>query len=579
MLTTLLKFFNFCNDENRRKFYTSVVLSVISSLFSALKIPAIAVILEAILNNTLGMREIFISLGIMLVSLLGSYLVKYHATMLQTEAGYGVACDKRVEIAEHMRYIPMGYFNKNSIGYIMSVTTNSMENLADIGTQVVMMVTEGIITTFMIAAMVFFFDWRIGLLILVGLAIYFTANNLVQRHSQHISARKVKSDAEIVERVIEYVRGIEEVKSYRMIGKYNKRVNDAVDRNVKANIDLEIALIPYMTLQNFVAKAIGVAITVASLYYFTSGSMILLNCIMMVICSFMIMENMETAGNYSALMRVINLSIDKAQSIMNIEAMDIEGEDITPASFDIQVNDISFSYESKRIIDHVSLTIPQNTTTAFVGPSGSGKTTLCNLISRFWDVDEGTITLGGKNIQDYSLDALMRNFSFVFQNVYLFKDTIANNIRFGKPEASMDEVIAAAKKAQCHDFIMALPQGYETVIGESGGNLSGGERQRLSIARAIMKDSPIIILDEATANVDPENERDLLLAIDELTRQKTIIMIAHRLKTVQDADQIFVVNDGKIEQSGTHQELLDMGGTYKDFVEQRNKAVSWKIQS
>ena len=229
------------------------------------------------------------------------------------------------------------------------------------------------------------------------------------------------------------------------------------------------------------------------------------------------------------------------------------------------------------IIDGVNLKIPEKTTTAFVGPSGGGKTTLTNLIARFWDVKGGSVKLGGRDVRDYSFDSLMKNFSFVFQRVYLFEDTIANNIRFGLPEASMDRVIEAAKKARCHDFIMSLPDGYDTVIGEGGASLSGGEKQRISIARAIMKDSPIIILDEATANVDPENEAELTQAIEELTKQKTIIMIAHRLKTVEHADRIIVIDGGKIVQQGRHSELMQQQGIYRTFVEDRQKAVSWKL--
>ena len=232
----------------------------------------------------------------------------------------------------------------------------------------------------------------------------------------------------------------------------------------------------------------------------------------------------------------------------------------------------------KKIIDNVSLTIPEKTTIAFVGPSGGGKTTLCHLIARFWDVDKGTIRFDGKDVKSYSMDSLMENFSFVFQNVYLFHDTIANNIRFGRPDAPMDDVIAAAKKACCHDFIMALPDGYDTVVGENGASLSGGEKQRISIARAIMKDAPVIILDEATANVDPENEKDLMEAISALTEEKTILMIAHRLKTVRNADQIFVVDKGRIVQHGTHDALMKQGGVYRRFVDSRRQAIGWKIE-
>ena len=225
----------------------------------------------------------------------------------------------------------------------------------------------------------------------------------------------------------------------------------------------------------------------------------------------------------------------------------------------------------------MNLSIKERTSAAFVGPSGSGKTTICHLIARFWDVNAGEILMGGKNIKEYTLPNLMRNFSFVFQNVYLFHDTVANNIRFGQPDASMEKVIEAAKKACCHEFIEELPEGYDTILGEGGASLSGGQKQRISIARAMMKDSPVIILDEATANVDPENEKELMEAIDELTREKTVLMIAHRLNTVRNADKIYVVDRGKIVQQGRHAELVEQEGIYKNFIASRAEAVGWKI--
>ena len=297
----------------------------------------------------------------------------------------------------------------------------------------------------------------------------------------------------------------------------------------------------------------------------------------MMIMSFQVFAGLEAMGAYSALLRVVDLCVERGKEVLALKPMDISGQAYEPKTDDIEVSEIDFSYDTKKIIDHVSLKVPERTTAAFVGPSGGGKTTLCHLIARFWDVDRGRVSLDGKDVRDYSMDSLMDNFSFVFQNVYLFHDTVANNIRFGRPDAPIKDVIAAAKKACCHDFIMALPDGYDTIIGENGASLSGGEKQRLSIARAIMKDAPIIILDEATANVDPENEKDLMEAIQALTREKTILMIAHRLKTVRNADQIFVIDKGKIVQRGTHEELMEQEGIYRRFVDSRRQAIGWKI--
>ena len=332
-----------------------------------------------------------------------------------------------------------------------------------------------------------------------------------------------------------------------------------------------------MFIQSLTAKIIGVVIAAVSVAFCLNGSMELLNTVVMIIAAFILFGALDSAGSYSALLRNVDLNVSKAQSVLDIPTMDIDGQDITPTSYDIDVENVEFSYDKRKTIDGISVHIPQKTATAIVGPSGGGKTTLCHLIARFWDVDKGCVSLGGVDVKEYSMDSLMRNFSFVFQSVYLFQDTIANNIRFGQPDAPMEKVIEAAKKACCHDFIMALPDGYETIIGEGGASLSGGEKQRISIARAIMKDAPIIILDEATANVDPESEQELTAAIEALTKEKTILMIAHRLKTVRHADNILVIDGGKIVQSGTHDELMHQGGIYRRFVESRELAVGWKV--
>ena len=577
MLKVIRKFFAFCGEENRRKFITSIRLNVIQALFEALKIPAIAVMIRALMNGTVDTKDILLSLGIMLISIAGSGLLKSKAVMLQTEGGYDTCAKKRVEIAEHLRYLPMGYFNANSLGQITSITTNIMESLENIATRVVMLVCDGLLTTSLIVVMLFFFDWRIACVLLCGFSLFLFANSRLRIASEKVSGKKIRADERLVEKVLEYLQGMTEVKAYRLTGVKSKELNEAISENSKINIDMEMTLVPRIALQSFIAKLTGVAMVAFSCVFYCAGSMDALNAVVMVISAFIIYTSLETAGQYSSLLRVVDMSVDRAQEILNTPQMDISGENITPAVRDITAQDIAFSYEKRKIIDGISLHIPEKTTTAIVGPSGGGKTTLVNLLARFWDVDGGTVMLSDRNVKDYDMDSLMANFSFVFQSVYLFHDTIANNIRFGQPGAPMEDVIAAAKKACCHDFISSLPHGYDTVVGEGGASLSGGEKQRISIARAMMKNAPVIFLDEATANVDPENENELMHAVQALTAEKTVIMIAHRLKTVERADQIIVVDHGKIVQHGTHAELMEQDGIYRNFIGERREAASWKV--
>ena len=446
------------------------------------------------------------------------------------------------------------------IGEIASVTTNTMEVLGDVASRVVMLTMQGILETTMIICMILIFDVRIGLISLLGVIVFFVINSIMQKAGKKDSEQKVQCDTELV--IMEYVQGISEVKSYNLLGKQAKRLNDANDACARINTKMELVFVPYHFLQGIVTKITGTIIIVCCAAFYINGTMNSVYAIGMSISAFILYSSLETAGNYSSLLHVVSVCVDKANDILALNTMDIEGREIEPKSHNIQLDHVSFSYDKRKIIDDVTLSIPEKTTTAIIGPSGGGKSTLCNLIARFWDVDEGEVSLGGINVTDYSMNSLMNNFAFVFQRVYLFADTIENNIKFGNQEATHEQVVMAAKKACCHEFISQLPDGYNTVIGEGGATLSGGEKQRISIARAIMKDAPIIILDEATANVDPENEKELMEAIDALTKEKTIIMIAHRLKTVRNAD---------------HNQLMKQEGIYKRFVDSREKAVSWKL--
>ncbi|MBE5924847.1 MAG: ABC transporter ATP-binding protein [Lachnospiraceae bacterium] len=577
MLRTIKKFFDFCAEKERKQFYLAIFLGVFNAIFVAMRIPAIYLVIGKIVENNLSARDAYIAVAIMISSIFLQTIVSMKTTMLQTRAGYNTASIKRMEIAEHLRYVPMGYFNSEGLGKVTSIATNTMESMSGMASRCIMVVSKGVITSAVIILSMFFFDVRIAMVALITLVIYLLGTELMIRLESNDADHFTKSQDEMVSRILEYVRGIAEIRNFNLFGSKVTDVDDSIDRFAKYSTSMETTYEIMMFLLNILNKLSGVVITIMSITFYLNGSMSLIYAVMMIICSFMIFESLDQVGSFNGLTRAIENCVDKANEALSSPVMKIEGKEVSPDTMTLAMKNVDFSYEEKRIIDDITFEIPEKTQTAFVGPSGGGKTTLTQLLARFWDIDEGTVSLGGIDVREYNYDSLMKNFAFVFQNVYLFNDTIENNIRFGKPDASREEVIDAAKKACCHEFIMELPDGYDTIIGEGGVSLSGGERQRISIARAIMKDAPIIILDEATANVDPENEEKLMKAVEALTSEKTIVMIAHRLKTVRNANQIFVIDKGQIAQQGTHDELMKKEGIYKNFISERNKATTWKI--
>ena len=435
----------------------ALVFGLLQSIFTAFSLLATAYALQNMIEGTASMSTVWSAFGIVGGGVLLAAVCNYFSTQFLTYAGYTIAANARIRIADKLKYAPMGYFNEHNLGQIANTATNTAESLQDTLTRCLLLTTKGLFMALVITISLLVFDWRIGLVAACGFVLFLVINHFLHKAGEKNSDRKTVSGDRAVEAVLEYVQGIAVIKSYNLTGKANKKVTSAIKEDRDVNYALEKNYIPFMALQGIAVKLAGVAIIAVSVWFYTQLSMPLFTALVACIASFMVFNDLDSGGNMSALLRTAANSIDKIEAAMNLPVMDINGKEITPAKTDISVQNVDFSYDKRKIIDGVTADIPARSSLAIVGGSGSGKTTLCNLILRFWDVDKGSISLGGHDVREYKLDSLLKNYSMVFQNVYLFNDTIANNIRFGKPDASMEEVIEAAKKACCHDFIMRLP--------------------------------------------------------------------------------------------------------------------------
>ena len=572
MLKTIKRILDLCGSYKSR-LIAGIVCSLIYSVCTACSI-------FAILNILLNIREltndhIRNSIWILLVSIVGKCIMKYLISIYMSANGYNVFCEKRMEIGDRMKRAPMGFFSEQNLGMINTALSSATTELENFSMVAVENMVGGIIQAVCVMIVLLFFNWKVALLSLIGLLLSSVTLKLIKIRTTKQAPRREASREIMVTKVLEYIRGISVIRSFGR--QPDDEIYQVLEETKNANITMEKQVMSVVNLYKGILEVFSGLIIGYSAWLMLIGQLTFPIGVMFLVSSFMIYGQMETMGNGAFLLRVLDSSLNRMEKVMNIPVMDEGSKKIEPANCDIELKNVSFGYDSRPIIKKVSLKIPQGTSTAIVGYSGSGKTTLCNLITRFWDVDSGEVLFGGHNVKEYACDDLLSNISMVFQNVYLFHDTIANNIKFGKPDATREEVKIAAKKACCYDFIMKLPDGFDTIIGEGGSTLSGGERQRISIARAILKDAPVIILDEATSSVDPENEHELLKAIEELTKGKTLISIAHRMITVRKADQIIVLSDGEIVQQGTHKELIAQEGVYKNFLTIRTQSVGWQI--
>lgn len=578
MVEALKKIWKFADTE-RSNLNKSFLVSIFHACFYILQIGTVYFVLQNIANEETSLKAALISLLILIISIVGLAVTNYYSQLRQTHAGYFMVANGRIRITDRLKRIPMGILSEDKMSNILGILTTGLTETENAVPSILITMLTGFLSSIVFTIMILFFDIRVGIVVAGGTCIYLLLSAKMQKVSAELAPKRSRAQVELADKIIEHIQGMPVIKSFNLTGKGDKKTRDSIDKSKKANLKIEQTFTPFTIGSSLVINIASVLIMYMAVSFYLAGTMNLTSSLMTILMSYMVFSQIQQAGSSMSELRVVSDSIDKVHILENMPVMKVAENKLVKVNEkqDIEINNINFSYGNKSIIKNLSLTIPEKTTAAFIGPSGAGKTTLAKLIARFWDVDSGEITIGGKNINSYSLEGLMGQISMAFQSVYLFEDTIENNIKFGKANASKEEVIEAAKKAVCHDFIMKLPEGYQTMVGEGGANLSGGEKQRISIARAVIKDAPIVILDEATANVDPENEDKLQIAIESLMKEKTVIMIAHRLKTVKNANQIVVLDQGQIVQKGNHEELIKEDGIYSDFITVREEAEKWKI--
>ena len=551
----------------RASYLTSFIKGIMMKAPLIFSFFAISLFMKGQMNE-----KICLYLGIGLVICIAVEAVFEHITnVLQSATGYEVFADMRMRLGDHLRKLPMGYFTEGNMGKISTVLCTDMVFIEEccmgvLSELVTFMISQGLMTL-----MMFVMDIRLGVAACVVIIAFFIVGNCMMKTTLAHSKTKQEGSESLTEEVLAFAEGIGIIKSFNMLGEKSKSLSAEFDKSCRESIDFEKSYGPWARAL-YLTYGIGTSfmLAVAGLLY-AKGEMASDNMVGMVLFLFDLFISIESYYGQITRLTVTAASLDRIEEVFEAEELhdfadialskDAGGNDSL-----VEYSDVSFGYTGKNVLNHISFTMKKGEMTALVGPSGGGKSTIASLLARFWDIKDGTIKVDGKDIKNVSLGSLMDKISMVFQRVYLFKDTIYNNIIIGRPDATREEVIEAAKKARCYDLIMSFPEGFDTVIGEGGASLSGGEKQRLSIARCILKDSPIVILDEATASVDADNERAIQEAISEVCKNKTLLVIAHRLKTIKDADQILVISDGKIIERGNHEKLMEKDGVYAHMV-------------
>lgn len=556
----------------------SVCLAVIGAAFQVLPFFVMATIISKLLTGNKNLSVYLIDCVVMALFWLLRVLFHSLSTAQSHKATFAVLGNIRKQGLDKLTRMPLGDVQTKGSGELKNILVERVDSIEPTLAHVIPEMSSNAIVVLVTFVYLIILDWRMALASLITFPLGMVFFILMMAGYNKNYVRTVTATNILNNTAVEYIGGIEVIKVFG-------KAKSSYEKFVTAARECAQSYIDWMNKSNFYFTFAMNIMPATLLTVFPIGGLLLKNgtltlekFVLIVILSMGLITPIIGCMKFTDDLAKIGTIIGQITDILTAPELSRPETDAeTPQDSTVELRDVHFSYNDTEVLHGIDLTFRAGTVNALVGPSGSGKSTIAKLIASFWDVDSGCVTLGGYDVREYDMDSLMKNFSFVFQNVYLFHDTIANNIRFGQPDTSMEKVIETSQKACCHEFIMKLPKGYDTVIGEAGGSLSGGERQRLSIARAMMKDAPIIILDEATANIDPENEKELMEAVNELTHEKTVIMIAHRLKTVRNAAQILVVDNGQIIQHGTHDELMKQDGIYRHFITGREQAVGWKL--
>lgn len=578
MLNAFKLIWNFSN-KRKKEYRNAILLSFIEGLFLMTKMFAVIIAIYAVFGKYSISNAILIILLLTIVYIVGVFIASYKGQLASMSAGFGMVGDKRFEFGKILKNAYLGFFDNFSVGRINSILTTTLSEIETAAPSALIRVVGGILGTVSLLIGLFIYEWRIAVITLIGMVAYLLVVNWQIRVSRKAAPKKSEAQSRLSSSALLFFQGIKVTKAFSFKSG-DKRLKDGILDSCKENIALSSGSIPSQIAAGVVIAIFEtIIIFVSVIGYSNLGFYSAEKCIVLIILSFMVFSSMNQAGSVLSMIGILDNALKESDTLTQMEQVEVLNPKQHIISDEIIFDDVSFSYGENEVLTHIDTLIKKGSFTAIIGPSGSGKTTMCQLIPRFFEVKSGKIIIGGADIRHVPTEELMSKISMVFQKVYLFEDTILNNIRFGKPTATLEEVRIAARAARCDDFIMALPNGYDTIVQEGGNNLSGGEKQRISIARAMLKDAPIVILDETTSALDTENEYKILEAIEELTKNKTVIMIAHRIKTVQKADHIIALKDGKIVQEGTHEELLCQKGIYSNFINARKKAIGWKIMN